>query len=108
LTIGIKAPWGAGKTSLMKHVQYLLDGTAAVTEENEAARRTRSLEVSVTLRQVIATLAELGQTNPRAEPTPSAGQDVTQERDRQRWQRLRQMFPLHHQSGHRANVTAGP
>jgi len=28
LAIGIKAPWGAGKTTLMKRVQHLLDGDA--------------------------------------------------------------------------------
>lgn len=32
LTIGIKAPWGAGKTSLMKQVQHLLDGYAELSE----------------------------------------------------------------------------
>jgi hypothetical protein len=32
LTIGIKAPWGAGKTSLMKRVQHLLDGYAELSE----------------------------------------------------------------------------
>jgi uncharacterized caspase-like protein len=59
LTIGIKAPWGAGKTSLMKRVQYLIDGTASVTEENEAARRTRSLDVSMTVRQVLTALGRV-------------------------------------------------
>ncbi len=39
LTIGIKAPWGTGKTSLMKMVQYILDGDAEITEKNEAAKR---------------------------------------------------------------------
>ncbi len=32
LTIGIKAPWGAGKTTLMKRVQHLLDGYAELSE----------------------------------------------------------------------------
>ena len=59
LTIGIKAPWGAGKTSLMKRVQYLIDGTASVTEENEAARRTRSLDVSMTVREVLEALGRV-------------------------------------------------
>jgi hypothetical protein len=39
LTIGIKAPWGAGKTSLMKRVQYLLDGRAELSEENRSGAR---------------------------------------------------------------------
>jgi hypothetical protein len=34
LTIGIKAPWGAGKTTLMKRVQHLLDGYAGLSEES--------------------------------------------------------------------------
>ncbi len=34
LTIGIKAPWGVGKTSLMKRVQHLLDGYAELSERS--------------------------------------------------------------------------
>jgi phospholipase C len=41
LTIGIKAPWGAGKTSLMKQVQHILDGDFRFTEKNEAAARNK-------------------------------------------------------------------
>lgn len=74
LTIGIKAPWGAGKTSLMKRIQYLLDGTAAITEENEAARRNRDLEIGMTLKQLLAGLRALTQpdeaANPAAESDP--------------------------------------
>jgi hypothetical protein len=49
LTIGIKAPWGAGKTSLMKRVQHLLDGQAYLTEENRSAARQQPLDPRVTL-----------------------------------------------------------
>lgn len=41
LTIGIKAAWGAGKTSIMKMVQHILDADAEITQENEAIRRNR-------------------------------------------------------------------
>jgi hypothetical protein len=43
----------------MKRVQYLIDGTASVTEENEAARRTRSLDVSMTVREVLEALGRV-------------------------------------------------
>ena len=36
LTIGIEAPWGAGKTSVMKMIQHVLDGDAVLTEQNIA------------------------------------------------------------------------
>lgn len=39
LTIGIRAPWGAGKTSIMKIVQYILDKDAYLTEENNAIEK---------------------------------------------------------------------
>jgi hypothetical protein len=54
LTIGIKAPWGAGKTSLMKMVQYILDGGAKMTEENKAYANQR--EVSISLKDILAGL----------------------------------------------------
>jgi hypothetical protein len=57
LTIGIKAPWGAGKTSLMKRVQELLDGGATVNE----AGRAKILEDShpqLTLREMLARLKD--------------------------------------------------
>ena len=59
LTVGIKAPWGAGKTSLMKRIQYLLDGRASVTEENEAAWLNRDFEINLTLRQLLVGLRTL-------------------------------------------------
>jgi hypothetical protein len=40
LTIGIKAPWGAGKTSLMRMVQALLDGETEHTGMSAHDRRT--------------------------------------------------------------------
>lgn len=40
LTIGIKAPWGAGKTSLMRMVQALLDGKPEHTGMSADDRRT--------------------------------------------------------------------
>jgi hypothetical protein len=70
LTIGIKAPWGAGKTSLMKRIQYLLDGRASVTEQNEAAWLNRDFEVKLTLKQLLAGLRTLSRMT--AEPRATA------------------------------------
>jgi hypothetical protein len=56
LTIGIKAPWGAGKTSLMKRVQHLLDGDAKVTEQNETGSRHLQQTSEMTLSQVLKEL----------------------------------------------------
>lgn len=42
LTIGIKAQWGVGKTSVMKMVQHMLDSKADVTEGSEAGLRNSS------------------------------------------------------------------
>lgn len=55
LTIGIKAPWGAGKTSLMKRVQHLLDGQAYLTEENRSGGR-QAGELRMTLRELLKEL----------------------------------------------------
>jgi tetratricopeptide (TPR) repeat protein len=76
LTIGIKAPWGAGKTSLMKMIQHILDGEAAVTEENESARRNRGDEPVLTLRAMLKNLSNLKKLKEAAaikivKPTPS-------------------------------------
>jgi tetratricopeptide (TPR) repeat protein len=69
LTIGIKAPWGSGKTSLMKMVQEILDGDAAITEENSAERSNRG-EASFTLKGILEGLKET--TNPdRLQPKES-------------------------------------
>jgi len=65
LTIGVKAPWGAGKTSLMKRVQHLLDGQAYLTEENRSGGRQQASELRMTLREL---LRELKRTT-RAEQT---------------------------------------
>lgn len=49
LTIGIKAPWGAGKTSLMKRVQHLLDGRSELSEENRSGARQQGQAPKMTL-----------------------------------------------------------
>ncbi|HET8891942.1 MAG TPA: P-loop NTPase fold protein [Candidatus Angelobacter sp.] len=70
LTIGIKAPWGAGKTSLMKQVQHLLDGDANVTEENEAASRNRKQTGELSIWDIFKNLRAVISLDPLA-PKPS-------------------------------------
>ena len=57
LTIGIKAPWGAGKTSLMKRVQELLDGGATVNEAGRA-KILENLHPQLTLREMLGRLKD--------------------------------------------------
>jgi len=53
LSIGIKAPWGAGKTSLMKQLQRILDGRADITEENSSAAINKDIATtSLSIRQL--------------------------------------------------------
>jgi KAP family P-loop domain len=56
LTIGIKAPWGAGKTTLMKRVQHLLDGDAKLSEENRSGTMQQGQPSQVTLRELLKEL----------------------------------------------------
>ncbi len=53
LTIGIKAPWGAGKTSLMKRVQHLLDGYAELSEEGRTGILQEWQPPQTTLRELL-------------------------------------------------------
>lgn len=53
LTIGLEAPWGAGKTSIMKMVQDMLDGDAALTEENQAGLRNRAPKSALSLGRIL-------------------------------------------------------
>lgn len=61
LTIGIKAPWGAGKTSVMKRVQHLLDGDVTVTEQNEMGSRNQKQPAVMTLRDLLNNLKTIAQ-----------------------------------------------
>lgn len=56
LTIGIKAPWGAGKTSLMKRVQHLLDGYAELSEGSKIAILQEQRTPETTLRELLEQL----------------------------------------------------
>ncbi|HEY3975577.1 MAG TPA: P-loop NTPase fold protein [Candidatus Sulfotelmatobacter sp.] len=56
LTIGIKAPWGAGKTSLMKRVQHLLDGYAELSEASRTGILQELQPSQVTLRDLLREL----------------------------------------------------
>jgi len=56
LTIGIKAPWGAGKTTLMKRVQHLLDGDAKLSEENRSGTMQQGQPSQVTLQELLKEL----------------------------------------------------
>lgn len=62
LTIGIKAPWGAGKTSLMKRVQHLLDGNAKLSEENRSGILQQGQPSQMTLKELLEALR--GNTSP--------------------------------------------
>ncbi|HXC42407.1 MAG TPA: P-loop NTPase fold protein [Candidatus Dormibacteraeota bacterium] len=55
LTIGIKAPWGAGKTTLMKRVQRLLDGYAELSEAG-GTEIVQDLISEVTLQELLRAL----------------------------------------------------
>ena len=56
LTIGIEAPWGAGKTSVMKMIQHILDGEAHLTEQNEAGKKNRRAESEINIRTLLEVL----------------------------------------------------
>ena len=56
LTIGIKAPWGAGKTTLMKRVQHLLDGDSKLSEENRSGTMQQGQPSQVTLGELLKEL----------------------------------------------------
>jgi tetratricopeptide (TPR) repeat protein len=54
LTISIKAPWGAGKTSLMRNVQHVLDRDAALyTEQNLAEKALSTCGPSLKLNELL-------------------------------------------------------
>src|SRR5262249_16563060 len=76
LTIGIKAAWGVGKTSLMKRVQHLLDGEADLTEQNRASAVNRSsLAAKITLRDVLERLKKLPEIVKKAAKPSSEGME---------------------------------
>lgn len=79
LTIGIEAPWGAGKTSVMKMIQHVLDGQANLTEQNVAGRANRLPQSSITLETLLDKL-----THPvpdtHIEPKPSVGEALRRAR----------------------------
>jgi hypothetical protein len=56
LTIGIRAPWGAGKTTLMRRVQHLLDGDAELTERNESGLKQMWQQSTMTFWSLLRTL----------------------------------------------------
>jgi len=58
LTIGIKAPWGAGKTTLMKRVQHLLDGYAELSEGSRIGILQEAQPPAVTLRELLRELKD--------------------------------------------------
>jgi hypothetical protein len=58
LTIGIKAPWGAGKTTLMKRVQHLLDGYAGLSEGSRIGILQEVQPPAVTLRELLRELKD--------------------------------------------------
>ncbi|MEV0584700.1 P-loop NTPase fold protein [Nonomuraea sp. NPDC050310] len=67
LTIGIKGPWGAGKTSLMRMVRELLDPGSAATLKLAAAA------TEVTNAEVLGRLREGGVPYERAEAVAGSG-----------------------------------
>ncbi len=64
LTIGIKAPWGAGKTSLMKKIQYLLD-----PEFEKETEQVKSLKSHLSFRQMLNILKDFKQDENLKYPT---------------------------------------
>lgn len=70
LTIGIQAPWGQGKTSLMRMMQDTLDPGASQREEQRARQRDVRTAIRTTYEELRAWTARLGRGS--AEP-PAAG-----------------------------------
>jgi len=70
LTIGIKAPWGAGKTTLMKRVQHLLDGDADLSEKNRSGTMQQGQPPQLSLRELLRELKR-SVAPARLEPKPS-------------------------------------
>jgi len=60
LTIGLEAPWGAGKTSVMKMIQHFIDGEAQLTEQNEAGMANRRVESQISVRTLLDNLTKPG------------------------------------------------
>jgi hypothetical protein len=72
LTIGIKAPWGAGKTSLMKRVQHLLDGRAELSEKNRSGARQLGQTPQLTMGRLRSELKEIARDEQGTSPTWSS------------------------------------
>jgi hypothetical protein len=72
LTIGIEAPWGAGKTSVMKMIQHMLDGQAVLTEQNEAGKTNRQPESAINIKTILDRLKQPGESAvPAADGSPA-------------------------------------
>ena len=77
LTIGIKAPWGAGKTSLMRMIQERLEWPSA-QQPDAAPLKTRSIKLKAESRTLLSNTKVM----PRSLAKASPGQGVRSQPDR--------------------------
>lgn len=81
LTIGLEAPWGAGKTSVMKMVQHMLDGEAGLTEKSEAGQKNCNPESELSLWGILRSLGNRNLRKDRKEDTKKDQKEDTKNAD---------------------------
>lgn len=86
LTISIQAPWGGGKTSLMRMIQHALDPTAFKEVEAEAKRPRGVLTIGETLDEVRHWI----------EPNPVDEKTITSQVSAEKQQEQREALPETH------------
>ena len=108
LTVGIKAPWGAGKTSLMRMIQQRLEWPLRDAPQDQPLRRVRLTGASTTSRQQVTNGAVLralrdapaAPAQPRAKPVRDTSDETDDPaQDEARWRPTVWFNPWMYQTG---------